>query len=734
MRAPAARSVLVGRQADLKVLGDALDDANRRVSRCVVLGGEAGMGKTRLLSEFRAEIGEDALVLSADCIDLGPLGVPFGPVRSMMRQLVSAVGVDAVLAAAGPGRAAITALLPELDSTEADNGAEPLPETIMTLIRAFSSDRTVVLVVDDLQWADAATLSLLSYVLHTALDERLLAILAYRVEDAPRVHPMRRMLVELERARALTRHEMRALDEFEVADLVARLRGAEADGDTIASIARRSGGIPFFIEELVDLGDSLIPETLRDVLLGRYEQMAPDVQYFLRAVAVGGTCVNHEVVRSVLNDANVDAFARVALDETVLVRDPDSYRFRHSLVREAIYGELLPGENRALHERYAKVLEAGNAPASETSFHWLAAHDLPRALSASMAAYDQAIASLAYASALQLGERSLELWDSVPDPESLAGRTKSELLVGVTNTARDAGDRKRGLALVSLAIAGTTSDDEVVRARLLFAKAQMLGEEGVPGAEKTLVEALAVLGTNEDDLELAARLQTSLATRYELSGRLALAREWYQRGLSTARRSGSDQMVSGILLGLGWLEALDGNLTSMRALFGEAHQLAGDGAGLMLYAINASDGFVQLGEYGTALEVSEHPMQRARELGLERRWGGILSNSVDALIGLGRWDEAIERGRQVIAIRPDGCSIVTQHRRRIVIANWQDDVVLAAQILHDHGQLIETFGARGDLQDSLPTAATLAELALFRGQLDDAWREASVVWEHPRLA
>jgi DNA-binding CsgD family transcriptional regulator len=691
------------------------------------------MGKTRLLSEFRAEIGADALVLSANCTDLGPLGVPFGPVRSIVRQLISAVGVDAVLAAAGPGRAAVTALLPELATAEdpSNAGDEPLHETLVSVLGQFSRDRTIILMVDDVHWADAATLSLLSYLLHTAGDERLLAVIAYRLEDAGRGHPLRQLLAELDRSRALTRRELKGLDDFGVADLVTRLNGTEPDPETVRQIARRTGGVPFFVEELVGLGDNRIPDTLRDVLLARYERLNTRSQEFLRILAVGGMYVDHDLVGAVMDDTDTDELARAATEETLLIGQTDGYLFRHALVREAIYNELLAGERRRAHERFALALTARGAAASETSFHWFAARDLPRALSASMTAFDEAMVSRAFASGLQLGELALELWDQVPEPETRGGRTRSALLTQVTMAARDAGDRRSGLALVDQALDATSLAELPSRARLLQLKAELLAEEGLPGAEEVYIEALAAIDDSADDRALTARLQSSLATRYALTGHIDLARELFEEALATARQVGSSDMISKSLLGLGWLEALDGNLVSTRALFAESLEQAGDGIALLLYGTNASDVFVQLGEYVAALDATERPILRARELGLERRWGGPLSNSIDALIGLGRWDEATERGRALLAIAPDGCSISTQHRRRIVIASWRDDIPGATAIAHDHAELIETFGKRGDLQDVLPTAATMGELALFQGRLDDALREASVAWVLP---
>ena len=125
VRTPTPGIAMIGREADLQVLRDALVDAQDGITRCVAIGGEAGMGKTRLLTEFRSTIDPDAIVLTADCIDLGTMGIPFGPVRSIMRQLVAVVGAEAVLDAAGPGRPGVVALLPEL-ADGSESGSEPL--------------------------------------------------------------------------------------------------------------------------------------------------------------------------------------------------------------------------------------------------------------------------------------------------------------------------------------------------------------------------------------------------------------------------------------------------------------------------------------------------------------------------------------------------------------------------------------------------------------------------------
>ena len=343
VRTPTPGIAMIGREADLQVLRDALVDAQDGITRCVAIGGEAGMGKTRLLTEFRSTIDPDAIVLTADCIDLGTMGIPFGPVRSIMRQLVAVVGAEAVLDAAGPGRPGVVALLPEL-ADGSESGSEPLHETLTAMLGRFALDRTIVVIIDDAQWADAATVSLLRFVLRTVSDVSFLAVLAYRSEDAGRAHRL---------APAARRTRPGARDHASRTAWAPR-RGHRGPGDASAAgslpdregldrIVQRSQGVPFFVEELVGLGAARIPDSLRDVLLTRYERLDPATQSFLRALSVGGMRVEHDVLSQVLDSVDFDPLARAAADETILVTSDDGYAFRHALVREAVDNELLPG-------------------------------------------------------------------------------------------------------------------------------------------------------------------------------------------------------------------------------------------------------------------------------------------------------------------------------------------------------------------------------------------------------
>ena len=726
MRAPIAGRTLFGRQAESEVLSEALADVRAGIARAVVVSGEAGMGKTRLLAEFRQSLGPDTLVLSAACVDLGPFGVPFGPIREILRQLAAVVDIEQLVIAAGTGRPALVALLPELVSGD-ERSDEPAHETVVSLLRVFSHDRPIVLVLDDAQWADAATLSVLRYLLKTLTTERVLVVVAYRTEDTGRTHPLRQALAELDQARAVSRMELRGLDDPAILSLLTELRGSEPDRENFDRIARRSQGVPFFIEELVGLGSESIPDSLRDVLLARYNRVDPDVQVLLRTLAVGGVRVSHDVLREVLGGIEIDAAARAAIEVTLLLPADDGYAFRHALVREAVLQELLPGERRRLHERYAAVLSAAGAAASETSYHWLAAGDLAQALVSSVEAFDQAVSGRAYASAVQLGERVVELWERVPDAEERAGRDRGTLIDQLAAAAVDSGDRRRGMAWIDEAISAVDPLDRRTLVGFLRTKANLMCEEGVPGAEDVFVTALDVLG-DDDDLVLRARVQLNLSGRYHLTGRVDESRAMLALAHDTAVRSGDDEVISSALLRLGWEAMEDGDIERGKGLLEESHAHAGDGEALLLHGTNATDNYVQIGDYRAALAVADPAILRARELGLERSWGGILSNSVDALLALGLWEEADARGERVLAVGASGCSIAMQHQRRIVMANWRDDTPGAAAIAQDHGDLLDRFSAHGDLQDVLPYALALGELAFFEGDLDKAWMHASAAW------
>ncbi|WP_426520035.1 ATP-binding protein [Diaminobutyricibacter sp. McL0618] len=311
MKSPAASPSMIGREPDLETLREQLAESSEGSPRAVVVGGEAGIGKTRLLDEFRAEASRSALVLTGRSVDLGADGAPYAPFTGILRQLADDIGIGALLDAAGPSRSALTVLLPELSSIEgldspgtaARTGVERLYELVAVLFENVSRERQLVIIIEDIHWADAATLELVRFLIRMLAGGKILIVLSYRSDEVLRGHPLRSYLPELERTRRVVRWELGRLDRAQVATQSEQILGCPADAATVDRVYQLSEGVPFFVEELIGIdhlgtGDDL-PETLRELLLARYERLSEPTQHVLRLISAGGGCVDHEVLAAV---------------------------------------------------------------------------------------------------------------------------------------------------------------------------------------------------------------------------------------------------------------------------------------------------------------------------------------------------------------------------------------------------------------------------------------------------
>ena len=515
MKSPAASPSMIGREPDLETLHEQLAESSEGNPRAVIVGGEAGIGKTRLLDEFRAESSRSALVLMGRSVDLGADGAPYAPFTGILRQLADDIGIEALLDAAGPSRSVLTVLLPELGSIEglgspvsaARTGVERLYELVTVLLENVSRERQLVIVIEDIHWADSATLELVRFLIRMLAAGKILIVLSYRSDEVLRGHPLRSYLPELERTRRVVRWELGRLDRAQVAAQSEQILGCPADAATVDRVYQLSEGVPFFVEELIGIdhlgtGDDL-PETLRELLLARYERLSEPTQHVLRLISAAGGCVDHELLAAVFTGTpeELDTAAREAVTALVLTTDDREYSFRHALVREAIHADLLPGERARFHTRYAEALESGRGgprSASEISYHWMAAHDVGRAFVATLEAMEEARLSYAYGAAATMGERAIELWDRVADAEQIAGRTRVDLLAQTASALRNAGESDRALSMVTVAIAESPREEGNRYARLLRDKAQYLGNLSRPGASHLLREALELLGDDPD--------------------------------------------------------------------------------------------------------------------------------------------------------------------------------------------------------------------------------------------
>ncbi|GAA2466287.1 helix-turn-helix transcriptional regulator [Agromyces soli] len=766
-------SAMIGRDAELAWLDGLLGEAEAGMPRTVVVGGEAGIGKSRLIREFAARVGSGASpgpittarVIVGQCVDLGTVAAPYAPIKAALRSLVADIGAARALDTVGPGRAAFVALLPEL----AESGApgEPVPavaggpgasgqlhEAVAVLLETVSRERPVVLVVEDLHWIDPASLGLLRFLVRALTASRVMLLLSYRSEDVTRGHPLRPFLTELERDRWVDRRELSRLSRDEVRELAASLAGSSPDEALLDTLFRRSDGVPFFVEEVVGLDgctdEGQLPDTLRDLLLARYERLSDEAQQLLRLIATGGVRVGHPLLTRVFRggDDELDEAAREAVLGGVLVVDGEEYGFRHALVREAILADILPGERSRFHARYAEAYEALAAAgsrrlAAEISYHWLGANDAMRAFPATVQAMREARAASAFASAAQLGERALALWDVVDGATSggpadggadgetagggaakIAGMSRTELMGRTASHLRNAGENDRSLAVIKAALAECPRDDPNYP-RLLRDRALTLGSDGRPGSIPLLLEALEVLGP-DGPAELRASVRTSLAGRYMIDGQLPEAAEMAQSALELAESIDAPRLAS-VALNIAAVSRahLEDPLGAAEQLE-RAKQLAeGDGPALLRYWVNASDLYHLLGDYELAIELAEEGLGRARATGLERSSGVILaSNAVDPLFALGRWQRGLELIERALALDPPEPFKIYLWRAEAWAELWRGDLASADHVLRTNRAAMNAVG-EVELQTRQSVGRVATEIALAHGDVVTAWREAA---------
>ena len=585
--------VLVGREAESTALDAALARALKGEAVTVLVGGEAGVGSRGWsVSSSPGRERPRARALVGGCVELGGGGIPYAPVVDMLRMLASELDDNDLKALLGPARAEIGRLVPELDDGReapgrADRDPSRILELLLGVIGRLAAARPLVLAFEDVQWADPATLDLIALLVAGPTARRLMLVFTVRSDELHRTHPFRRISARWEQQRAVERLELERLSASDVATQIAAILGERPDGALIDLVSERSEGIPLFVEELLGamreggLGQDYLPPSLRDVLLARAERLSSDAEHVLRVASCGGPWVPERLLTIVarLPDAQLYSALRETVEHQLLVVDPSGrgYGFRHSLARAAIHDDLLPGERAQLHRLYAEAIE-GNTELSDPGLdtismlahHWLAAHDLPRALSASVRAGRVAADAYAPSAARRHFELALELWTQVPDADQRAGIQHPELLDAAADAAWRAGAVDRALALVDEALEevgyGGTLEQ---RALLLARRASILrdlsrDDEGIAVLEQAV-------GLLPPDLpsRAAARVLGQLAAAMLRVDQMQRAGELGARAMSAAEAVGAteEQLDAQITVGHAAVFAgeVEAGLAQMRA-------------------------------------------------------------------------------------------------------------------------------------------------------------------------
>ncbi len=707
----------VGRDSERAALRAASERARAGEHTLVLLGGEAGIGKSRLVRGFADEL--DVPVLWGDCVELGPEGLSFAPFTAILRQLLRSAGRETFESWVPGGLGVLARVLPELgEVTTAD------PETVRTLLydyvqlalEGYTGEQPLVLVVEDAHWADRGTRELLAFLARRMSATRLLVIVTYRTDELHRTHPLRPWLAEMGRLPIVERVQLAGLPRREVAELSESLMGREPSMSELDVIVERTDGNPLFIETLAGSTDDVaVPDSLRDLLVRGVERLPDETRSVLRVAAAGGRRVTHRLLLSV-TELSEDALAeavRPAVDARVILADEEGYAFRHALIHEAVHGDLLPGERTRLHTRFAEALDrdpslvpAGRA-ALETAHHWYAAGDQTWALiSAWQAAHDPRLGPTAR---LKLVERVLELWSRVADAGTHLGVDHVAVLEQAVRAASRAAYNKRALALSAEALEELGSDPDVGRRALLHSRrAELLLGQARPGWRAEMETARQLL-VAEPDGPVKAQVWADIACHAEPEESVELAR-------AAVAMAGDDEAVPGfddvpvtlhvrITLASALIDA--GAVDEAFAVLREAQSMDRAGGERFRHRIatTESDMLEKIGRSEDAARVARQGLAPAGSPPLSVKYGSLLAiNESEPLVSLGRWAEAEAIASKALELEPPAEK-----------ATWLRWVLGLAALGHGDVATARRYSAA-----SSATSRTLQTLDLLRAEIEFA--------------
>jgi DNA-binding CsgD family transcriptional regulator/tetratricopeptide (TPR) repeat protein len=745
--------VFVGRHQELQVLEAALARASAGRASTVLIGGEAGIGKTRLVDEFVATArATGATVLHGTCVSLGDEGLPFAPVAEALRGLRRTLGPDALAELMDAGTSELASIAPELGSIadQAQPTARPdwaqtrVFEALLTLVARLGERAPVVFVIEDLHWADRTTRDVITFLTHNLAAERVMVVATYRSDELNRRHPLRPWLAEMDRDPHVARIELERLDTEELAAQLEAILEHPPGGDLLETIVRRSGGNPFFAEELLAAGatgdQDQLPDNLRDLLLVRVHALGDPVQEVLGCAAVAGPTFDHDILIAPCqaDERAVSAALREAIAAQLVVADPatGAYAFRHALLQEAVYEELLPRDRREYHARYAEALSErpvpdgalGASQLAALAHHATQAHDLPLALRGWVDAARASARVYGLAEAAHAYDRAIELWDAVAPEARPAGVDMLDILYEAALVLMGTGQLRRAREVAALGVERSSADRDPIRAALMRERyARSLWIDGdLNRAIGVLDEAVELVRGRPTTAE-SARVVASFAGLLMLRDHNARSIEVGNEALAMARSIGAREVEASALAGLGVAMVNQGDcvggLAMLRQALAMAHELQMSVIDFHRVYANLSSCLESCGELEEAVDVALEGVAWARTRGVWRLQGTFLeSNAASTLLELGRWSEALQ--------------LVERRDLRVTEGVARLNSALVAGPLNVRLGRLETARATlnlaidrvrtiGDAQFAGPIYNGVVELAIAEGRFDDACRLAN---------
>ena len=747
--------ITIGRRAELEAGVLALEAAIDGSPTNLLVTGEAGVGKSRFIAELAtAARSRGMLVLQGGCANVGDEGLPYGPIVEILGQLVRDVDPSQLEAIVGASGADLARLVPALEPMAPAAPVQKawlqtrLFEALTGLTRRLASASPVLIIVEDVHWADTASRETLAFLVRNLRTERVVIAMSLRSDELHRRHPALPWLAELERTGRIERIDLARLDVAETAAMLEAITGELVDPETASRIHRRADGNPFFIEELLVAeavpGSSRLPSTLREILLARLAALADPARDVVNMVAIAGRRIDHDLLAGVAADDpdRVDAALRDAIGAQIIVVDrgaggADGYAFRHALLAEVAYDELLPGERRRLHRALAEALAATPAPTggsaaaywAELAHHWANAREDDHAFDASLRAAASAEDAFAFSAASHALERVIDLWPVIPDAEARAGMDMPEVLGRAAQVANLAGLPSHHVALRRAALAALPPDVPPARAAVVREQlARALWGFGDSAAALVEAEAAVAILDTEPPTAERARVLAGYGQMLMLLDHWTESRAVCEEAIQIARRVGAREAEGHARNSLGLDLAAQGRcaeaLESLETALAIAKEV-GNADDVGRAHVNLSEALNVCGFAKEAADAVDRGVAEAEVYGISSSYGAFIRhNGILINYDLGRWETAARlAGESSTSLSENGAT----NADRYLASHWVQLLVAtgsfeqARTLLERLGELLE--GAPVEAQFSGNYFVARADLALWEGRPLDALAE-----------
>lgn len=721
------RDVFIGRAGQLEALNHLLDTADGGIAGAAVLAGETGVGKSRLLQEFERQARRrDAIVLRGACVNLAGGVIPYAPLSDALRRFAREYDSAEIERLGGEAYTQLRDLLSGGGLHQAGPSALVFG-AVLRLLNDLGDHQPLVLLFEDLHWADASTVDLLAYLTRAMTSERVLMVCSVSTDEL-RNDQLETLLTQ----NVVEWIELPRFTFDELRTFVEQSLPAPVESLVLDRWFELSSGNALIATQLAQVGvpsatTADLPTRLRTMMLVRIRRLPEPASRVLKTAAVVGRAFHDGLLlaASGLDHETLNRALHECVDQHLLFLDraQDAFAFAHGVLRETVYRELLPAEARELHRRVAEAIDAdhnlslagGDLADAELAYHWMKAGALDRALPSLIRAGDAERAARAYVEAEIHYEEALRVWRQLPNASKVAGQAHDEVLAAAADAARWTGQVPLALTRIRQAIREVDASHDPGRAGGLYERlGSYLFENGESSASKrAFQDAIRILDGDRTSTALV-RAYTGLALAEARVGRYEQASPLAGKAVEVAKSVPDRAVLGRAQNALGSVLGLQGNTADGIELCEAALEIAKTAGGTEdLYRAYGNLGvlYEQSGDLAFAAEIEREGLEGLKELKLGRtRQANLLANNLAATLSmLGEWAEAAELIEDVLT---HGTEAAKRYPRltlaEIEVARGRFDRAqdLLAQIRINPGEQDPRFQS--------PFYACTAELALWR--------------------